>query len=298
MALSVLIVILTIFSTNISFLKEFQAQAVWIMLSFLGIGMIAYLFNNRNILYVSFACCASLCVFLKSASNSNLKMPEENNETKVSIAHVNVTSAEESYESLTNELLKREIDILSFQEVKPDWARYLQSALKETHPYIIENIRIDLFGMAIYSKFPITKVDTAYAADVPFLTANIELKEDKELCVISTMMLPSINKRLDSLQTAQMENISNYIKENQETELVLGDFNMVYWSNKIRDFRENASLLNSRRDVSQSVLSVPYDHIFHSSDLECTQFRDIIDTTGNRLGIVAHLQYFNKTSEL
>lgn len=268
------------------------------MLGFLGIGMIAYLFNARRIIFSSFAACALLCVFLKSASNSNLKMPEINDETKLSIAHVNVTSAEESYEALTNDLLSRNLDIISFQEVKPDWSRFLRQSLEETHPYIIENVRIDPFGMAIYSKFPFQYIDTMFAEEVPFLSAKIELSEETEITIVNTMILPSINSKLDSTQRGQLQYIQEYLKANEGSELVIGDFNMVYWSNRIREFRESAALLNSRRDVSQSVLSVPYDHIFHSSDLECTMFRDMIDSSGNRIGIFANLQYYTHPTEL
>jgi len=268
------------------------------MLGFLGVGMIGYLFNARKIIFSSFAACALLCVFLKSASNSNLKMPEINDEIKVSIAHVNVTSAEESYESLTDELLSRNLDILSFQEVKPDWSRFLRKSLEESHPYFIENVRIDPFGMAIYSKFPIQQVDTLFVEKVPFLSAQIELSEEKEISIINTMILPSINSKLDSTQQSQLTYIQEYLSANEGTELVIGDFNMVYWSNRIREFREGTALMNSRRDVSQSVLSVPYDHIFHSADLECTMFRDMIDSSGNRIGIFANLQYYNSPTEL
>ncbi len=268
------------------------------MLGFLGIGLIAYVFDIRRIIFSSFACCALLCVFLKSASNANLKMPELNDETKVSIGHINVSSAEESYEALTNELVHRNLDIISFQEVKPDWSRILKSSLLETYPHYTENIRIDPFGMAIYSKFPILQVDTLFIENVPFLSAKVQVAEKNDITIVNTMIIPSINSSLDSTQQNQLRYIQSYLQENEGTELVLGDFNMVYWSNRIRDFRENASLMNSRRDVSQSVLTVPYDHIFHSSDLECTMFRDMIDTSGNRIGIFANLQFYNGPKEL
>ncbi|MDA9773585.1 endonuclease/exonuclease/phosphatase family protein [Saprospiraceae bacterium] len=279
-------------------MKEFQAQAVWIMLSFLCIGLLAYLFNAKRIIFSSFACCALLCVFLKSASNSALKNPELNNEIKVSVAHVNVTSAEESYKALTDDLLARDIDIISLQEVKPDWSRVLKSALVKTHPYSIENVRIDPFGMAIFSKFPILEVDTIFVENVPFLAAKVKLPEGKEVTIVNTMIQPNINTNLDQVQEKQLNFVRDYLVKNSGTELVVGDFNMVYWSNRIREFREGTKLMNSRRDVSQSVLSVPYDHIFHSEDLECISFRDMIDSSGHRIGICAKLQYFNNLQEL
>ena len=49
--------------------------------------------------------------------------------------------------------------------------------------------------------------------------------------------------------------------------------------------------MNSRRDISQSVLSIPYDHIFYSEDLECTKFIDLLDQGSTRLGIQGDFQF-------
>lgn len=268
-------------------------MAVFIMMGFLGIGLVAYFFNLRKVILVSFACSGILCVFLKSASTSNLKLPEVNNETKVSVAHVNVSSAEDSYEAFTHELLQRDLDIISIQEVKPDWSRFLSKELQKEYPYHIENVRIDPFGMAIYSKYPILEVDTIFYNNIPFLISKVEIDQDKIVTIMNAMILPSINNALDKTQDAQLKFAANYLASNEGTELVIGDFNMVYWSSRIRDFRNMTDLKNSRRDVSQSVLSIPYDHIFHSPDIECTFFKDMIDSSGHRLGIYANFQFQN-----
>ena len=287
--------ILTLFSNNVGFLKGFHEYAVFVMLGFLGMGLIAYAFHYKRLIFTFFGCCAVLCIFLKSASNTNLSLPKENNQTKVAVAHVNVSSAMDSYQSFINELLKKNLDIISIQEVNPDWSRYLKEKLEETFPYHVENVRIDPFGMAIYSRLPILDSDTLIYDNIPFLTAKIELLTGIEITVLNTMIMPSINNSMDIIQSNQMKFVEDFLKINSGTELVLGDFNMVYWSNRIRDFRNNANLLNSRRDISQSVLSVPYDHIFYSPDLECTLFRDLIDTSGNRLGIYGNFQYSTGT---
>ena len=65
---------------------------------------------------------------------------------------------------------------------------------------------------------------------------------------------------------------------------------MVYWTQEIRDFRSNANLNNSRRDISQSNLRVPYDHIFFSNDLQCVEFSELKSENQNYLGITGTYQ--------
>ena len=269
------------------------------MFSFIGMAFIGYAYNKKKYMLTGFACAAALCVFLKDASNSNLKLPDENNNIKLSVAHVNVSSAETSYEAFVNELEKRNLDIISIQEVKPDWSRYLKKHLSKSFPYHAENVRIDPFGMAVYSKFPIKELDTILYQEIPSLEILVEIDEDHYTRIINTMLLPSINSSMDTKQKGQLEYTGDYLQSKEGTELVIGDFNMVYWSPRIKDFRSKTDLKNSRRDVSQSVLSIPYDHIFHSPDLECTKFEDLVDSTGTRLGILANFQFFDhKGSEL
>ena len=86
--------LVTVFSTKVPFIKQIQESAVWLMLGFLCVGLVAYVWNLKRIILSSFLFSAIYCVFLKSASNNNLKIPEENNEIKLSVAHINVSSAE------------------------------------------------------------------------------------------------------------------------------------------------------------------------------------------------------------
>ena len=290
MAGSVL-VILIVFDTDWPYVKQFEESAVYIQFGFLFTALIGYLVNHKQILLGSLFFIAILCYFLKDASSNNLQTPQENNQMKLAVAHVNVSSVEESYQTFFSQLKGENLDIISFQEIKPDWSVFLREELSTIYPYKAENVRIDPFGMAIYSKYPIVTVDTIFYEQVPGLEAMILLPDENKIRVFNTMLTPSIDNQLDELQDHQLKYLGSYLNQNQSTSLIMGDFNMVYWSSRIRDFRIKTGLKNSRRDVSSSVLSIPYDHIFHSPNLECTMFRDLVDSLGYRLGISANLQF-------
>lgn len=295
MILSWLTTIFIVADVNISGFQGLHEIAVWILFIFLGIGVFAFFTNNSKLILNEFACAAVLCVFLKSASNSAIQMPVVNDSTHFSVGHINLSSVETGFEELTKDLKAKNLDIISFQELKPDWAKVLKNSLAEEYPYFLENVRIDLFGMSVYSKFPILFKDTVLIDNIPFLVANIAVEENRSIAISNPLIVPSIDATMDKTQESQMDSAAVHIKEMQGPKVVMGDFNMVYWSSRIRDFRSETGLLNSRRDISQSVLSIPYDHIFYSEDLECTKFLDLIDSSSTRLGIQADFQFSDKT---
>lgn len=291
MILSWLVTLFIVADIDIQSMHKLQDAAVYLLFILLGIGIVGFIMDSSKLMLNEFACAALLCIYLKSAGNSALQMPVVNDLPHFSIAHINLSSVESGYQEFVNEIKSSELDIVSFQEVKPDWAQVLNSSILEVFPYKLENVRIDLFGMSIYSKFPITKQDTVFIDDVPFLEVEVEVVENRRFALSNPLVIPSINAAMDNSQKEFMTKTADHISNKNGTKVVLGDFNMVYWSSRIRDFREITGLMNSRRDISQSVLSIPYDHIFYSNDLECTKFIDLIDSTSTRLGIQGDFQF-------
>lgn len=272
-------------------LDAFNTWAVQLMLGFIVLGFIFFFFNSKRLFTHSFLCAAALCIFFKNASNKNLKLPEVNEALPTfKVAHINLSSVENEYQILLQSINDLNPDILSIQELDPQWEKILNKELFNAYPFKALNSRIDPYGMAFYSKTPINQTDTIYCNEIPMLQSQITLSDNSKIHMTNIQILPSINSMMDSIQEVQMMNLGDIVNKINSYKLVLGDFNMVYWSNRIRNFRQKTDLLNSRRDVSQSFLSIPYDHIFYDKAMDCVAFKDIIDSTGNRLGIVGTFQ--------
>lgn len=286
-----LIACVPVIAPDLPFLQWGVDYSVQLMLGFLVLGLGFLLLGKKRLLFTSFACCGMLCLFLKQSSNSNLRLPEINKEEKLTIAHFNTSSATDGYESILNAVLKSGADIVSFQEVTPDWNLFLSKSLRDIYPYTSSNVRIDPYGMAIFSKVEINTVDTFHFENIPHQMINIPVSDNRDINIVSAHVLPPLGQRLNEKATKYLETIASKISIKESPSIVLGDFNMVYWSNEIRSFTDQADLENSRRDVSANLLSIPYDHIFYTSDLECTEFRDINDTTSNHLGILGTYQF-------
>ena len=84
--------------------------------------------------------------------------------------------------------------------------------------------------------------------------------------------------------------LAEKIRQIDNPKLSIGEFNMVYWSNEIREFREKSNLKNSRRNVPLNSFEVPYNHMFYSNGLECVFFQELRGNDQNRIGIVGTYQ--------
>ncbi len=287
----IVIALVPMFSPEIGVLRKSVDFSVQLMLAYLILGLGFLVIGKKRLLFTSFACCGALCLFLKQSSNGNLIFPDATIEEKVTIAHFNTSSATSGYSSLLDAVLQSEADIVSFQEVTPDWDAFLKNSLKDIYPHSACNVRIDPYGMAIFSKFPINQYDTFHYNEIPHQLVNVPIGEGKNVNIISAHVLPPVGKRLNDRARNHLYEIASEVTLKDEPSIVVGDFNLVYWSNEIRGFRDQASLENSRRDISQNLLNIPYDHIFFSDQLECTNFKDLSDSISNHLGIVGTYQF-------
>ncbi len=284
-----------IFMTSISVLlpsftlaESIQDYLVHILFFLLISGITGLVASNNTILYTSFGCAAALALFLKSASNNELKNPIATNEDKFIMAHINLSVVTD-----VNEVRKifsePEVDAVSVQEYTPDWAIIMPGILDTAFKFSHQNVRMDLYGKAIFSKYPIKVIDNLYFDDIPNI--NIEIvKKNKVYRILSTYLTPALDNVSKVKAKTQFNLLQEKIMQNAKNLIVSGEFNQVYWSHDVLSFRNKTGLLNSRRNVNPSKFKMPYDHIFYSSDMECFKFAEINDNQGNHIGSKASFQ--------
>ncbi len=211
-------------------------------------------------------------------------------EGSISVAHINLSNSENDVEAVLDMIFRSQPDVLSLQEYTPFWKNVLQDHLNGRYDHLFELVRIDPYGLVLATNMDVIKLDTFYSSSIPGLTLSTNIGE-RDIEIISSYISPSLNRNTSELADQQLETINSVIRKNEKSSIVLGDFNHVYWSDKIRAFRSVNQLLNSRRNVPLTDFSVPVDHIFHTSDLECTTFKDLIDYKNRRLGITGNFQF-------
>lgn len=267
--------------------SDFAGQ--W-MLGLLGIGLICLSMNLRKIMLISFLGSAAIAFFLKTESNENLVLPSKTSLPKITVAHVNLASLTDDLDELIAVFDELEVDFISFQEVTPDWNFILKKKLNQVYPFSKSIVRADFYGMAVYSKIPLFTTENYIVEGKPNLYVSLSLG-NKRPYIFSTYSLPPINRKTREEATNHLGKVAERIAKIDGPVISLGDFNMTYWSNEIRSFRQTAKLENSRRNITLNSFGGPYSHIFYSNDFECVFFQEVRNKEQNSIGIVGTYQF-------
>ena len=288
--------LLCIFTPDMFILKRGADFTVQIMLIYLLLGMMFLLLNHSRLMFIALGACGLLCLYLKSVSDQRIKFPSENANPQISVAHINLSLSDDYTETMRT-IWSADVDVISFQEYTPDWHDYLTIELDPRYPYRSCNTRIDPYGMAMYSKYPIEGVNNFSFEDIPNLHAQVSVNEELTIHLISAHTTAPVNSAAYSVIREHFRELSDYVNELSGPVITLGDFNLPSWSSEVQEFKSFAGLSDSRRDIvpaslqgTISLLKIPIDHIFYSKDIECTAFQVITAQSSTHLGILGRYQ--------
>lgn len=282
-----ILVTVIIVAPGFLFLKVFSDYYNHFIAFFFIIGLVGYAMNHRNTILASFGICALLCVIIKQESSSPFTQTNSTIEAQsFKVGHINLSNSDNPFE-LISIINKEDMDYISFVEFTPFWKKVLEESIREKYKFRICMERIDLFGKAIYSKYPITLEDTIYKNGVMDLVVATNVK-DKKYHLVSTFVVPSLDDSSIANAIHQLDGLTDVINKYESNKIVLGEYNMVYWSKPIKDFKLKTGLVTNRREILSASLDIPMDHIFNSNDLTCIKLKDIRNKNGVRLGLYAH----------
>ena len=164
-------------------------------------------------------------------------------------------------------------------EVDERWESALE-VLRSDFSYSVIRARSDNFGIALYSRRPITSHRVEHLDDsrVPTIVATIDL-DGRSLSVVGTHPLPPMGRRRSELRDHHLQAIGKLITRLPSPVIVLGDLNTTSWSPHFRDLLGRTGLRDSRRGfgvqptwpVEPWVLRIPIDHALVSKELAVKQ---------------------------
>jgi len=123
-----------IFTPNYYLFKMGSEFAIQIMLGYLIGGFVFLYFQQPKLTFTSFACCAGLCLFLKQSTNAEMKAPIITDSEIVNIAHFNLSTSGSDYEQTIKNIVAADADLVSIQELTPDWLPILERELSDRYP--------------------------------------------------------------------------------------------------------------------------------------------------------------------
>ncbi len=302
-------VVVSVFPHFIPQLSWAVNYAVLLMLFYLAAGMVFLFLQQPRLTFICFAGCALLCFFLKYSVKSNTierwrqmvikdRMPpvQDAPEVEFRAVHLNVTNTADASD-LLNTLRQSNADLVSFHEVTPDWGRLLQDSLAASYPFHHDMVDIGLFGMAIFSRFQLTDIDTFYYEEIPNLRGCVDVEGEK-FCFMSVHTEPALNTFSLQRLREHLGMVATEVRKMEMPVIVMGDFNSVSWSSEMQIFMDSSGLLESRRGFmpysnggTSSFFDIPLDHIFFSPRLYCNGFEVLKSKAAHRLGILGNYSF-------
>ena len=279
-----------IFKTpDIMMLKRISSHASQIMLLLLGSGLFFLVFDQKRLLFTAFGCVAALCLHFKHVANIDLILPVKTSEPTLTVAQVSTADLAEHWQTSVESLNQSNADVISILEITPDWQVLLKQQLEETYPYSTILTRIDLLGVGIFSKVPITKVDTLIFEEVPHLRATMDVENYAEIAVYTFNTNPPLFRTSLLQLRNQLSLLAGEIQGQNKACIATGNYSLDQFADEIQDFRAKTDLLDSRKTMSPS-LNTPTSHIFYNEHFACLRFANLYDDASYRIGIIGEYQ--------
>jgi len=285
-----ILVLLLIIQPDIALVTVMNEHAIWIIISLIAIGLISMFFNNKNLIYFSMLSAAILTFYLKDLSNENLVVNKHaNKKAALHIVHINIFNAEESKKDILNKVKKIDPDVVSFEELTPDWNDFLINKLNDKYKNVLSLNRLDFDSKLILSKYEFINKDTFEISNHPQLDVTVFFRNNPVKIIISYINPFSLIDK-NSNSKYQLDDLADYISKSHNRNIILvGEFNQVYWTKRIKNFLYKTRFNNARRSISFSKRN-PYDHIFYSNKFKCIKLNEIYDSKGNHIGIEGYFK--------
>ena len=203
--IAVILVLLTltaVFIPSFGIFNSVEDYMVHFLFFLLVSGLIGLIISNETILFTSFGCAAILAVFLINASNTELKDPHINDQFRVSVAHINLSLITD-VNDVIKVLKQPEIGVVSFQEYTPDWGNIIP-LISDSFPYSVKDVRIDLYGKALFSKYKIISHELLDYGGVSNLVVKIK-KDENIFTIYSIYLTPALDKSSKLMARQQID---------------------------------------------------------------------------------------------
>lgn len=282
--------VIAVFGQDIMWMRSAAEYEFQVLLAFFFGGLLFLTINQNALVYSCFLSASILALHLKDASNPNLNFPSPNKSVPVQVALFNMSNVNEYYTDMLDLIDEQDPDIISFQELTPDWDQRLIQDLSDIYPYRYNYVRIDPYGLGLFSKLPFELIDTFHCQNIPHFTGTVRV-DGTLIQIFSAYLTPALDRRSTDIATHQLDYIIKYIHGSSLPVLAVGDFNMVHWTPEMLQFKNKTDLLNSRKELSANPVEIPYEHIFHSNGLECTTFGSLRTIQNVVLGVAGTYQH-------
>jgi endonuclease/exonuclease/phosphatase (EEP) superfamily protein YafD len=191
-------------------------------------------------------------------------------------------------------------DVLVVQEVNGVWRESLQ-ALHNLYPFFEELPKGGGAGMALYSRFPLERLTTAFPEGEarPSILARMEIDGLSVLILSIHPRTPVRNDRY-KLRNGMLAAAADCLRGLPAPKILIGDLNITPWSPYYRDFVERTKLVNVRKGFGPlpswpaflffKWLMLPLDHCLVSDDIRVADVKTGESISSDHLPLIVELE--------
>jgi len=208
-------------------------------------------------------------------------------DTQLKVLHANILSSNTEYQRLFDLLDAEEPDVVLLQEVSSEWLVALEP-LRKNYPYSYAEAREGNFGIALFSRVPLTSVSHVDSRPLgyPTVTATMDVN-GTVLHLLGTHPMIPLGKQYYSDRNEQLASIAELFEGHDDSKILIGDLNTSMWDIHYRALEEETGLRNARTGFGivptwptfMPFAMIPIDHVLVSDDVSVVEMR-----AGPRIG--------------
>jgi endonuclease/exonuclease/phosphatase (EEP) superfamily protein YafD len=210
----------------------------------------------------------------------------------------NVLSKNTRYADTLRWVQQTDPDIAFFPEVTPVWLRGLEP-LKTRMPYSIAQKRVDNFGCAVFSKYPIVEKSLVPSEFLEVAMMQVTLEIDgRRVFFVGLHPLPPMSPASARDRNAILTQLARQVHDEPLPVIVAGDFNATPWSHGMKplfDVGLRDTMLGRgfsatwRREIP--IFALPIDHILIGGQIRVAERWTGPDLGSDHRPVVAELRW-------
>jgi endonuclease/exonuclease/phosphatase (EEP) superfamily protein YafD len=225
-----------------------------------------------------------------------------NDSNTISLFICNVLQTNTAYNKVLEKINDYQPDLVITTETNKVWQDQLKS-LEESYPYRQPIPLENLYGMHLYSRFPLANIQVRYLVepDIPSIRANVQLRTGEWITLFIVHPRPPVpQESKDSKdRDAEIIMVGKEARKEKGGVIVAGDFNDVAWSENTKLFQQVTGFLDPRRGrgfyntyhAGIPIFRWPLDHIFHSNHFKLVKIERLGNVGSDHFPMFVHLQY-------
>ncbi|MBK8340444.1 MAG: endonuclease/exonuclease/phosphatase family protein [Flavobacteriales bacterium] len=211
------------------------------------------------------------------------------------VFHMNVLQPNTAFQEAVAQALAIDADVLSVQEVGPEWAIALSEGLRVRYPYAHIEPRTNCYGIALFSKVPFTQVRTIAVQGTPFIEALVEVN-GQPVRLLAVHAASPTNYGYFRKRNEQLRILGEYLARQDKATVVVGDLNTVPWDSAFQRFCARTGLRATTATLQRTWPSVgpfaliPLDHLLISPGIATASVRTVYISGSDHRGLLADLE--------